>query len=60
MRVLTVFSASHKVNAYGFVSSDGTVHEGLDVDGEHGAGRALLSSLKDSELQNVVVVVSRW
>ena len=60
MRVSTVSSASHNVYAYRFISSDGTVHEGSDDDGEHGAGRALLNSLKDSELQNVVVVVSRW
>ena len=43
-----------------FISSDGTVHERSDDDGEHGAGRALMSSLKDSELQIVVVDVSRW
>lgn len=60
MRVPTVSSASHNVFAYRFKSNDGTIHEGADDDGEHGAGRALLRSLVDNEHLNVTVVVSRW
>nr|XP_034322644.1 protein IMPACT homolog [Crassostrea gigas] len=58
--ISAVSSASHNVFAYRFKSNDGTIHEGADDDGEHGAGRALLRSLVDNEHLNVTVVVSRW
>nr|XP_034331360.1 uncharacterized protein LOC105331972 [Crassostrea gigas] len=60
MRIDGVPSATHNVYAYRFVSSDGTIHEGFDDDGEHGAGRQLLRTLTDNEVKNALVVVSRW
>lgn len=41
-------SASHNVLAYRFTGKDGTLHEGSDDDGEHGAGRALLNTFDEN------------
>lgn len=60
MRIDSVPSATHNVYAYRFVSSDGTIHEGFDDDGEHGAGRQLLRTLTDNEVKNALVVMSLW
>ncbi|XP_061185252.1 protein IMPACT homolog [Saccostrea echinata] len=60
MHVETVPSASHNVYAYRFTSSDGKIHEGSNDDGQHGAGRLLLKLLAENEVNNVLVVVSRW
>uniref|UniRef100_K1QFM4 IMPACT-like protein n=1 Tax=Magallana gigas TaxID=29159 RepID=K1QFM4_MAGGI len=60
MRIDGVPSATHNVYVFRFVSSDGTIHEGFDDDGEHGAGRQLLRTLTDNEVKNALVVVSRW
>lgn len=60
MRIDGVPSATHNVCAYRFVSSDVTIHEGFDDDGEHGAGRQLLRTLTDNEVKNALVVVSQW
>ena len=60
MRLPTVASASHNVFAYRFTSKDGSVHEGSEDDGEHGAGRALLNTFQENGVQNALVVVSRW
>ena len=60
MRTDTVASASHNIYAYRFTSQDGSIHEGSDDDGEHGAGRSLLKAMADNEITNALVVVSRW
>ena len=60
MRKEGVPSATHNVYAYRFQGQDGTIHEGSDDDGEYGAGRHLLKSLTDHEINNVLVIVSRW
>ncbi|XP_055999688.1 uncharacterized protein LOC130047930 [Ostrea edulis] len=60
MRLDSIPSASHNIYAYRFTGNDGISHEGSDDDGEHGAGRALLIALKDNEIENSLVVVSRW
>ena len=60
MRLDSIPSASHNVYAYRFTSTDGTTHKGSDDDGEHGAGRSLLNTLRDNEIENSLVVVSRW
>ena len=60
LRMPKVSSATHNVYAYIFTNADGVIHEGSDDDGEHGAGRALLQELKDHNVSNCVVVVSRW
>lgn len=60
LRLPTISSASHNVYAYRFAGSDGMVHEGSEDDGEHGAGRTLLSAMNDNGIQNALIVVSRW
>ncbi|XP_078320128.1 protein IMPACT-B-like [Crassostrea virginica] len=60
MRKEGVPSATHNVYAYRFQGQDGTIHEGSDDDGEYGAGRHLLKSLTDHEINNVLVIVWRW
>lgn len=60
LRLPTISSASHNVYAYRFAGSDGTVHDGSEDDGEHGAGRTLLSAMNDNGIQNALIVVSRW
>lgn len=52
-----VLEVPHNVYTYRFVSSYGTIHEGFDDDGEHGAGKQLLRTLTDNEIKNVLVVV---
>lgn len=51
MRINGVPSATHNIYAYRFVSTDGTIHEGFDNDGEHGEGRQQLSTLTDNEVK---------
>lgn len=60
MRQQGVSSASQNIYAYRFKSSDGIIHEGSEDDGEVGAGRALLRTLAENDIQNSVVVVARW
>lgn len=60
MRQQGVCSDSHNICAYRFKSSDGIIHEGSEENGEAGAGRALLRSLTENNIQNTVVVVARW
>lgn len=51
MRIDGVASATNNVYAYRIVISDGTIHEGFDGNGEHGAGRQLLRTLTDNEIK---------
>ncbi|XP_062621835.1 protein IMPACT homolog [Saccostrea cucullata] len=60
MRTDNTTSASHNIYAFRFTSNDGTIHEGSEDDGEHGAGRMLLKTLADNDINNALVVVSRW
>ncbi|XP_062589274.1 uncharacterized protein LOC134250924 [Saccostrea cucullata] len=60
MRTDNTTSASHNIYAFRFTSNDGTIHEGSEDDGEHGAGRMLLKTLTDNDINNALVVVSRW
>ncbi|XP_061188667.1 protein IMPACT homolog [Saccostrea echinata] len=60
MRTENTASASHNIYAFRFSTSDGTAHEGSEDDGEHGAGRMLLKALADNDINNALVVVSRW
>lgn len=53
-------SASHNIYAHRFKNSDGITHEGSEDDGEVGAGRSLLGTLTENDIQNTVVVVARW
>ncbi|XP_061194046.1 protein IMPACT homolog [Saccostrea echinata] len=60
MRTENTASASHNIYAFRFSTSDGTTNEGPEDDGEHGAGRMLLKALADNDINNALVVVSRW
>jgi putative IMPACT (imprinted ancient) family translation regulator len=60
MRLDSTPSASHNIYAYRFTSTDGATDKGSDDDGEHGAGRSLLNTLRDNEIENSLVVVSQW
>ncbi|XP_061180836.1 uncharacterized protein LOC133189495 [Saccostrea echinata] len=60
VRTENTASASHNIYAFRFSTSDGTAHEGSEDDGEHGAGRMLLKALADNDINNALVVVSRW
>lgn len=53
MRIDCVQSATHNEYAYRFVSSDGTINEGFDDDGEHGTGRQLLKTLVYNKKDNI-------
>lgn len=59
LRLHRVRSATHNVYAYIFTNSEGVTHEGSNDDREHGVGRALLREMKDNNIKNCVVVVSR-
>ena len=52
-------SATHNTYAYRFQCEDRMI-EGLNDDGEHGAGRQLLKLLQDKTTENAIVVVTRW
>ncbi|GAA5955453.1 hypothetical protein JCM3765_006784 [Sporobolomyces pararoseus] len=55
-----IAKATHNISAYQFVSSDGIRHSDNDDDGEKAAGSTLASLLEKIDVQNIVVVVSRW
>ncbi|GAA5931578.1 uncharacterized protein JCM15063_001507 [Sporobolomyces koalae] len=55
-----ISKATHNISAYQFISSDGIRHSDNDDDGEKAAGSTLASLLERIDVQNVVVVVSRW
>ena len=59
-KIPKVSSATHNVYAYIFTNAEGVVHEGSDDDVEHDAGRALLQEMKEQNVSNCAVVVSRW
>ncbi|GAA5901940.1 IMPACT family protein [Sporobolomyces salmoneus] len=55
-----IAKATHNISAYQFISSDGIRHSDNDDDGEKAAGSTLASLLERIDVQNIVVVVSRW
>lgn len=60
LRLPNVSSATHNVYAYRFVNQDGVIQEGSEDDDEHGAGRTLLRTLRENNVQNAMVLASRW
>jgi hypothetical protein len=54
-----VAGATHNIYAYRF-TSEGRQCEGRKDDGEHGASFKLLKMLRDNDVDNVMVVVTRW
>ncbi len=55
-----VARATHNIYAYRISGQQGTVIENFDDDGEHGAGRKILKLLRESNVVNKMVVVTRW
>ncbi|GAA6061762.1 hypothetical protein JCM10212_000742 [Sporobolomyces blumeae] len=55
-----VARATHNISAYQFVSGDGIRHSDNDDDGETAAGSRLAHLLELLDVQNVLVVVTRW
>lgn len=46
--------------AYRFVNQDGVIQDGSEDDDEHGAGHTLLRTLRETNVQNAMVLASRW
>lgn len=55
----SVAKATHNVYAY-IIESNGKLIENSCDDGEHGAGRKLLNLLKEQDIRNQLVIVTRW
>ncbi|CAG8445030.1 4319_t:CDS:2 [Scutellospora calospora] len=53
-------NATHNVLAFRLESSDGTIVEESDDDGEKYAGERILNLLKTLDAKNVAVIVTRW
>ncbi|KAF0442096.1 DNA repair protein rad10 [Gigaspora margarita] len=53
-------NATHNVLAFRLESSDGTIIEESDDDGEKHAGERVLNLLKTLDAKNVAVIVTRW
>lgn len=59
MRQQEVSIASHNIYVYRFESNEGITHEGSEDNSEVGAGRVLLQTLTENDIQNAVDVVAR-
>ncbi|EPE28948.1 Ribosomal protein S5 2-like protein [Glarea lozoyensis ATCC 20868] len=57
---LNLSSASHNITAYRLLAPSGHINESCSDDGESGGGRHILKILQDSNLTNVLLVVTRW
>ncbi|BGP22160.1 hypothetical protein JCM10295v2_001038 [Rhodotorula toruloides] len=55
-----IAKATHNISAYQFTTPSGTRHADNDDDGETAAGSRLAHLLTLLDVQNVMVVVSRW
>ncbi|KAK3096109.1 hypothetical protein FSP39_023344 [Pinctada imbricata] len=53
-------SSNHRILVYRFRSEDGKQLDGYFDDGEHGAGRRLLKFMKDRNIDDTAVMISRW
>ena len=52
-------SADHRVLAYRFTDSHGKMHESYHDDSDHGTGRRILNIMRDNDISNAAMVVSR-
>lgn len=52
--------ANHRILVYRFSDSSDKLQESYWDDGEHGAGRRLLKYMRDNQINNVAVVITRW
>ncbi|KAJ8307911.1 hypothetical protein KUTeg_014558 [Tegillarca granosa] len=57
-RCKTVVSSTHNIVAYRF-TDQGTIDGGIDEVGEYGGGRCVLDAMKEDEINNAPVIVSR-
>lgn len=55
-----IAGASHNIMAYRFTSESGTINQDYDDDGETKAGGRLLELISLMNVENLMVVVSRW
>jgi len=53
-------TATHNIYAYRVATGSGKFDEAYRDDGDHGAGFKLLKHLKDNNIENTIVVVTRW
>ena len=59
MQDRSVASATH--NIYAYRTKDGnSIKEGFRDDGEHGAGHQILRLLREMNIENCMIVVTRW
>ena len=54
-----VAKATHNIYAYRLKCGNGTIENSCD-DGEFGAGRKLLNLMRDKNITNTMVIVTRW
>jgi putative IMPACT (imprinted ancient) family translation regulator len=55
-----ISNATHNIYAYRVKDTDGKFHEHSEDDGEFGASQQLLFLLQKYEIENYIVVVTRW
>ena len=53
-------SSDHRVYVYRCTDASGKRYESYIDDGEHGAGRRLLRYMRENDIDDVAVVISRW
>ncbi|KAK3093349.1 hypothetical protein FSP39_014330 [Pinctada imbricata] len=53
-------SSDHRILVYRFKDEARKLTENYHDDGEHGAGRRLLQYMRDNEMCNIAVVISKW
>lgn len=51
--------ADHNILVYRFRDKSGLIHEDYQDEGEYGAGRKILGALRDNNIENAAVVVTR-
>ncbi|KAJ8313473.1 hypothetical protein KUTeg_008976 [Tegillarca granosa] len=59
LQIPKVAMSTHNIMAYRFTDKDNNNHEGTDENGEHGAAFTILKDLRQNNINNVIVVVSR-
>lgn len=55
----SIATATHNIYAYRYKDGN-AIKEGLKDDGEHGAGHHILKALRDQNVENCIIIVSRW
>ena len=53
-------NATHNIYAYRVIDLDGKFHEAHEDDGEFGAAQQMLFLLQKNDVQNHIVIVTRW